>query len=111
MPDRRTKEWKMVALLVGDLEANISEAEMVEIEGEVRALAEEELDRTLTSRLNLAYPPEEEEFERALAAVRDVEINSEKAPEDERPGGFSGAPDLSHRDRPEEHGSSADQES
>ncbi len=102
MPDRRTREWKMVALLLNDLEANVSETEMVEIEDEVRALPEEELDRTLASRLNLAYPPREQEFEQALAAVSEPEISSEKSTEDERPGGFTGAPDMSRRGRPEE---------
>lgn len=102
MLDRALRERKLVALMVNDLEANISEPEMVEMEGEVRALPEEELDRTLTTRLGLGYPPEEEELEQALELVKEPEILSEDTSEGERPGGFTGAPDMSHHERPEE---------
>lgn len=101
MVDRATKERKLVALMVNDLEASISEREMVEMEKEVRALPDEELNRTLATRLDLPDPPDGEALERALAGVREPEIHSEGG---NRPGGFTGAPDMSHEGRPEERG-------
>lgn len=101
MVDRATKERKLVALMVNDLEANIGESEMVEMEWEVRGLSDRGLDETLATRLEIPDARDEEALERALAGVREPEIHSEG---DRRPGGFTGAPDMSHEGRPEERG-------
>jgi hypothetical protein len=94
MADRRTKERKLVALMVNDLGAE-SETDAAVIEDEAHALSDEELDRTLAGRLDLPYPVEEEVLDRALARVEEPEELSEQ-------GGFTGAPDMSHDPRPEE---------
>lgn len=92
--DRTTKERKMIALMVRDLGiADTEEREMVKLTEEVAALSEEELDRTLSSRMDLPYPVDEEVLERALNRVEEPEQLSE---------GYTGAPDLSHEARPEE---------
>jgi hypothetical protein len=96
--DRKTKERKLVALMVNDLGAE-NEPDMVRIEEEAHALSDEELDRTLAGRLDLPYPVDEEVMDRALAHVEEPEELSERGP-----GGFTGAPDLSHEPRPEERG-------
>ncbi len=96
MADRRTKERKLVALMVRDLGAD-TEPEMVKLEEEVRSLGEDELDEMLTSRLGLPYPVDAEVLDRALARVEEPERLSEKGP-----GGFTGAPDMSHEPRPNE---------
>jgi hypothetical protein len=94
MADRRTKETKLVALIVNDLGAE-SESDAAMIEDEAHALSDEELDRTLAGRLDLPYPIDEEVLDRALARVEEPEDLSER-------GGFTGAPDMSHDPRPEE---------
>ena len=94
MADRRTKERKLVALMVNDLGAE-NESDAAVIEDEAHALSDEELDRTLAGRLDLPYPVDEEVLERALARVEEPEELSEQ-------GGFTGAPDMSHDPRPEE---------
>jgi hypothetical protein len=94
MADRRTKETKLVALIVNDLGAE-SESDAAMIEDEAHALSDEELDRTLAGRLDLPYPIDEEVLDRALARVEEPEELSER-------GGFTGAPDMSHDPRPEE---------
>jgi hypothetical protein len=94
MADRRTKERKLVALMVNDLGAG-SETDAAVIEDEAHALSDEELDRTLAGRLDLPYPVAEEVLDRALARVEEPEELSEQ-------GGFTGAPDMSHDPRPEE---------
>ena len=94
MADRRTKERKLVALIVNDLGVE-SESDAAVIEDEAHALSDEELDRTLAGRLDLPYPVDEEVLERALARVEEPEELSEQ-------GGFTGAPDMSHDPRPEE---------
>jgi hypothetical protein len=94
MADRRTKERKLVALMVNDLGAR-SESNAAVIEDEAHALSDEELDRTLAGRLDLPYPVDEEVLDRALARVEEPEELSEQ-------GGFTGAPDMSHDPRPEE---------
>ncbi len=96
MADRRTKERKLVALMVNDLGAE-NEPDMARIEDEAHALSDEELDRTLAGRLGLPYPVEQEVLDRALVRVEEPEELSERGP-----GGFTGAPDLSHGPRPEE---------
>jgi hypothetical protein len=94
MADRRTKERKLVALMVNDLGVE-SESDAAMIEDEAHALSDEELDRTLAGRLDLPYPIDEEVLDRALARVEEPEELSER-------GGFTGAPDMSHDPRPEE---------
>lgn len=94
MADRRTKERKLVALMVKDLGVE-SESDAAVIEDEAHALSDEELDRTLAGRLDLPYPIDEEVLDRALARVEEPEELSEQ-------GGFTGAPDMSHDPRPEE---------
>jgi hypothetical protein len=96
MADRRTKERKLVALMVNDLGAE-NEPDMVTIEREAYALSDEELNRTLAGRLDLPYPVEEEVMDRALARVEEPEELSERSS-----GNFTGAPDMSHAPRPEE---------
>ena len=96
MAYRRTKERKLVALMVNDLGiADTEETEITGIEGGVRDLPDEELDRTLAERLDLPYPVDEEVLDRALARVEEPGRLSER-------GGFTGAPDMSHEPRPEE---------
>jgi hypothetical protein len=96
MADRGTRERKLVALMVGDLGAD-TELEVASMEEEVRALPDEELDKTLAGRLNLPYPVDAEVLDRALSHVEEPERLSER-----RPGGFTGAPDMSHEPRPDE---------
>jgi hypothetical protein len=96
MADRNTRERKLVALMINDLGAG-SEPDAARIEDEVRALSDEELDRTLAGRLDLPYPVDEEVLDRALARVDEPEELSGQGT-----GGFTGAPDMSHDPRPEE---------
>ncbi len=94
--DRQTRERKLVALMVNDLGiADVEEAEMARMSGEVRALPDEDLDRMLASRLDLPYPVDTEVLDRALQRVEEPARLSET-------GGFTGAPDMSHEPRPEE---------
>jgi hypothetical protein len=96
MADRETKERKLLALMVGDLGAD-AEQEVASIEEEVRALPDEELDKTLADRLDLPYTSDAEVLDRALARVEEPERLSGR-----EPGGFTGAPDMSHQPRPDE---------
>jgi hypothetical protein len=96
LADRGTRERKLVALMVGDLGAD-TELEVASMEEEVRALPDEELDKTLAGRLNLPYPVDAEVLDRALSRVEEPERLSERSP-----GGFTGAPDMSHEPRPDE---------
>jgi hypothetical protein len=96
MANRETKERKLVALMVNDLGTD-SEQEMVQMEQEVRAIADEDLNSTLASRLDLPYPVDEEVLDRALARVQEPERISQG-----ETGEFTGAPDMSHEPRPEE---------
>jgi len=96
MADRGTKEHKLMVLMVNDLGAG-TESGMSKMENEVRGLSDEELDSILAERLDLPYPVDAEVMDRALARVEEPEILSEN-----RPGGFTGAPDMSHEPRPEE---------
>lgn len=96
--DRNVKERKLVALMVNDLGiADVEEAEMQRMNREVAALDDEELDRTLSSRLGLDHPADEAALEEALARVGEPERASQEGPD-----GFTGAPDMSHEARPEE---------
>ena len=96
MANRETKERKLLALMVVDLGVD-AEPEVAGMEGEVRALSDEELDKTLAGRLDLPYPLDVEVLDRALARVEEPERLSGKGP-----GGFTGAPDMSHEARPGE---------
>ena len=96
MADRKTKERKLVALMVNDLGTD-SEPKMVQMEKEVRTLSDEDLDSTLASRLDLPYPVDEEVLDRALARIEEPERISQG-----EMGEFTGAPDMSHEPRPEE---------
>ena len=96
MADRAIKERKLVALMVNDLGAD-AESEMTRMEEEVRSLADEELDETLAGRLDLPYPIDAEVLDRALARVEEPTRISKQ-----EPGGYTGAPDMSHEPRPEE---------
>lgn len=96
--DRVSRERKLLALMLNDMGlSDIEEPEMVRTNEEVGALSDEELNRMLASRLGLDYPADAEEFERALRGVEEPERASS-----EGPGGFTGAPDMSHEPRPEE---------
>ena len=98
MVDRGIKERKLMALMVNDLGiVDISEVEMVQMEQEVHSLPEEELDRTLASRLEIPYPVDGEALDLALSRVEEPE-----RPSAGESGGFTGAPDMSHDPRPEE---------
>ena len=74
--DRSTKERKLIALMISDLELDLTEPEMIELEQEVHALVDEELDRTLASRLGLAYPVDEQAMERALSRIEVPELRA-----------------------------------
>jgi len=94
--DRTTKERKMLALMVNDLGiADVEEAEMARMHAEISELPDDELDKTLTTRLDLPYPVDAEVLDRALSRVEEPERLSAE-------GGFTGAPDMSHEPRPEE---------
>jgi hypothetical protein len=98
MADRSTKERKLLALMVNDMGAiDVREPEMVEMESEVRDLSDEDLDKTLAGRLDLTYPVDAGVLDRALTRVEEPEHPSKGGP-----GGFTGAPDMSHEPRPEE---------
>jgi hypothetical protein len=96
MADRETKERKLVALMVNDLGPGFGKREMADLQKEVGALSDPELDETLAGRLDLPNPAGEGALEQALKHV------------EERSGGdgerFTGAPDMSHEPRPEERG-------
>jgi hypothetical protein len=96
MAGRGTKEHKLMVLMVNDLGGG-TESDMSKMEDEVRGLSDEELDSILAERLDLPYPVDAEVMDRALARVEEPEKLSE-----DRPGGFTGAPDMSHEPRPEE---------
>lgn len=91
--DRKTKERKLLALMVNDLGvADLEEREMVRLVEEIGSLSNEALDATLAERLGLGVPSDEA-LKDALREVREPERLSE---------GFTGAPDMSHESRPEE---------
>jgi hypothetical protein len=66
MMDRGTKERKLMSLIINDLELDLTEPEMIELQQEVHDLPEEELDRSLASRLELPYPLDEQAVEQVL---------------------------------------------
>jgi hypothetical protein len=96
--DRTTKERKLMALMISDLELNLEELEMIQVEEELRALPDEELDKTLASRLNLLYPVNEQAMEQALGRIEEPGLlRGEEA------GSVSGTTDVSYELRPGEH--------
>jgi len=98
MADRGMKERKLLALMVNDMGIiDVKEPDVVEMKSEVHALSDEELDKTLAERLDLPYPVDAQVLDRALARVKEPEHPSKGGP-----GGFTGAPDMSHEPRPEE---------
>jgi len=97
MTDRSMKERKLMALMITDLELDLGEMEMVEVQEEVRALPDEELDRTLASRLELPYPLDEQALERASSHIEDPEPRSRG-----EASSVSGTTDTSPELRPEE---------
>jgi hypothetical protein len=100
MLDRATKERKLIALMVNDM-ATMNQEELSRAEQEVGALQDEELDRTLATRLDLPYPTDEETLEAALLHVEEPEVSSGS------PGDMTEAPDMSHNPGPGEHGAEA----
>ena len=97
MADRTTKERKLVALMINDLEASMDLQDLSRAEEEAQALPEDELDRMLASRLALPYPTDEETLDAALLHVREPETPSGS------PGNLTAAPDMSHEPGPGEH--------
>jgi hypothetical protein len=73
MTDRATKERKLIALMLTDLELDLTEPEMVEVQQEVGELPDEELKRTLASRLNLPYPVDDQAMEQVLSRIEEPE--------------------------------------
>ena len=74
MTDRSTKERKLMALMISDLELDLEQPGMIGVGEEVRALPDEELDRTLASRLDLPYPVDEQAMEQALTHIEEPEL-------------------------------------
>jgi hypothetical protein len=72
--NRTTKERKLMALMISDLELDLKEPEMIQVEEELRALPDEELDKTLASRLNLPYPVNEQTTEQALGRIEEPDL-------------------------------------
>ena len=93
MADRGTKEKKLLALMVNDLQAADLAAgqEMAGMEKEVRSLSDEDLNATLAQRLDLPQPVDEEALDRVLVRVEEPERLTQS-----ETGGFTGAPDMSH---------------
>ena len=90
MADRTTKERKLMALMVNDLEASMGLEDLSRAEEEVGALPDDELDRMLASRLELPYPTDAETLDAALLHVQEPETLSGS------PGNLTAAPDMSH---------------
>jgi len=94
MTDRATRERKLIALMVNDLGPGFGEKEMAGLQNEVRDLPDEELRKTLATRLDLPPTVDEETLRQALSHVEEPEGISGES--------FTGAPDMSHEPRPEE---------
>jgi hypothetical protein len=97
MADRTTKERKLIALMLNDLASSMSGDDLSQAEREVGALPDEELDRTLASRLGLPYPTDDETLDAALLHVEEPETHSGS------PGNMTPAPDMSHEPGPGEN--------
>ena len=74
MMDRSTKERKLMSLIINDLELDLTESEMIELQQEVHDLPEEELDRSLASRLELPYPLDERAVEQVVSRSEEPEL-------------------------------------
>jgi hypothetical protein len=74
MMDRGTKERKLMSLIINDLELDLTEPEMIELQQEVHDLPEEELDRSLVSRLELPYPLDEQAVEQVVSRFEEPEV-------------------------------------
>ena len=98
MADRSTKERKLVALMVNDMEASMGREDLSEATQEVNALPDEELDRMLASRLGLPDPTDRQALDDALRHVAEPEVDSESI------GNMTPAPDMSHNPGPGEGG-------
>ncbi len=96
--DRETKERKLIALMVNDMEASLDRQALSRAGEEVRALPEDELDGMLASRLNLSDPADAEALDDALRHVQEPETPSGS------PTDLPDAPDMSHNPGPGEHG-------
>ena len=72
--NRTTKERKLMALMITDLELDLKEPEMIQVVEELRALPDEELDKTLASRLNLPYPVNGQTMEQALDRIEEPDL-------------------------------------
>ena len=72
--NRTTKELKLMALMISDLELNLKDLEIIQVEKELQALPDEELDKTLASRLTLPYPVNEQAMEQALGRIEEPEL-------------------------------------
>src|SRR5215210_1626236 len=85
LADRDTKERKLIALMVNDLGPGFGKKEMANLQEEVSALPDPDLDKTLAGRLDLPPSAGEEALEQTLSHV------------DQRSGGdqesFTGASD------------------
>ena len=97
MAKRNTKERKLIALMLNDLASSMGHDDLSQAEGEVKALSDEEIDRTLASRLDLPFPTDEEALDTALLHVEERETDSGS------PGNLTAAPDMSHEPGPGEH--------
>ena len=97
MADRSTKERKLIALMLNDLASSMDRDDLSQAEQETRALSDDELDRTLASRLDLPYPTDEETLDAALLHVEEPETHSGS------PWNLTAAPDMSHEPGPCEH--------
>ena len=97
MADRNTKERKLVALMINDMEASLTREDLSHAQAEVKALPEDELDRVLASRLGLSDPPDQDALDEALQHVEEPETDSKS------PGEMTSAPDMSHNPGPGEH--------
>jgi hypothetical protein len=97
MADRSKRERKLISLMINDFEAaELSEARVSQLVGEVKDLSDEELGWTLASRLGLPQATDDATLDEALDGVKEPEIISGSAED------FTRAPDMSHEPRPEE---------
>ena len=63
-----------MALMITDLELDLKEPEMIQVVEELRALPDEELDKTLASRLNLPNPVNGQTMEQALDRIEEPDL-------------------------------------
>src|SRR4028118_1345343 len=99
MAERNTKERKLIALMLNDLASSMGHDDLSQAEAEVKALSDEEIDRTLASRLDLPYPTDEENLDAAAPAVEARAADRGRAPPlpRRRPGGPASCASRSRR--------------